>query len=191
MAGKEETEEMMKENECAFEWDEDSKLYFHASSGFYHDPNAGWYYSSKDGLYYKFENGSYVRLEPDKDEELEALVVQREIISNEHIPDELCPVESIDGDKHENLPPPSEWLEETLIDLYLSGYSESAINDVNGPVMPSETDADYDPNLLLHANDDTYEREEGEWIPEEFQEATGLSGRLSDEGLSCYYFFTT
>ncbi|KAK6123532.1 hypothetical protein DH2020_042725 [Rehmannia glutinosa] len=52
-----------QESECAFQWDEDSQLYYHASTGFYHDPLAGWYYSSSDGLYYKFEDGKYVLLE--------------------------------------------------------------------------------------------------------------------------------
>uniref|UniRef100_N1QX22 OCRE domain-containing protein n=1 Tax=Aegilops tauschii TaxID=37682 RepID=N1QX22_AEGTA len=43
-----------------FEWDADSQLYYHASTGFYHDPVAGWYYSSTDGQYYIYENGDYV-----------------------------------------------------------------------------------------------------------------------------------
>lgn len=46
----------------SFVWDEQSQLYFHATSGFYHDPNAGWYYSTRDGLYYKFQDGNYVLL---------------------------------------------------------------------------------------------------------------------------------
>lgn len=50
-------------DDFAFDWDQTTQLYFHASSGFYHDPSAGWFYSSRDGLYYKFENGSYVLLE--------------------------------------------------------------------------------------------------------------------------------
>ncbi|KAH0469770.1 hypothetical protein IEQ34_001328 [Dendrobium chrysotoxum] len=64
MAGTDEQEDFEKSRamECdsLFVWDEESKLYFHASTGFYHDPNDGWYYSSRDGLYYTFENGTYV-----------------------------------------------------------------------------------------------------------------------------------
>jgi hypothetical protein len=48
-----------------FEWDEDSQLYYHASTGFYHDPVAGWYYSGRDGQYYIYDNGNYVPWTPD------------------------------------------------------------------------------------------------------------------------------
>ncbi|KAF0934366.1 hypothetical protein E2562_024995 [Oryza meyeriana var. granulata] len=50
-----------------FEWDEDSQLYYHASTGFYHDPVAGWYYSSRDGQYYIYDNGNYMPWTPDAD----------------------------------------------------------------------------------------------------------------------------
>uniref|UniRef100_A0A0E0JEL3 G-patch domain-containing protein n=1 Tax=Oryza punctata TaxID=4537 RepID=A0A0E0JEL3_ORYPU len=48
-----------------FEWDEDSQLYYHASTGFYHDPVAGWYYSGRDGQYYIYDNGNYIPWTPD------------------------------------------------------------------------------------------------------------------------------
>ncbi|KAK1268521.1 hypothetical protein QJS04_geneDACA005087 [Acorus gramineus] len=59
-------EKTTTQSDGAFEWDDNTHLYFHSSSGFYHDPNAGWYYSSRDGIYYAFENGGYVPLEIEK-----------------------------------------------------------------------------------------------------------------------------
>ncbi|GFZ07836.1 D111/G-patch domain-containing protein [Actinidia rufa] len=76
-------------------------------------------------------------------------------------------------------PPPSEWLEDTLIDLYLSGYSNQAIDAVEDVKMPMETD---DGDSL--GNDDTHELEEGEWIPDEDHGVNDSSGSVSDEGPS-------
>ncbi|CAK9137570.1 unnamed protein product [Ilex paraguariensis] len=68
MAGTNEPDaEESHKNECSFEWDEESHLYYHASTGFYHDPGAGWYYSIRDGVYYKYEDGNYVPLGSDQD----------------------------------------------------------------------------------------------------------------------------
>ncbi|KAF9626627.1 hypothetical protein IFM89_037420 [Coptis chinensis] len=170
---------------CQFKWDEQTQLYFHASSGFYHDPKAGWYYSSKDGLYYKFENGSYVPFESDKDEEydefMRSLAVSDEAIQD----DNQCP-KCISDDRPENPPPPSEWLEETLINLYLTGYSNSVTDLGDNLVTPTEPDVGCDSDLLVNGeeSDSTREIEEGEWIVEDLQDATESSGRLSDEGIS-------
>ncbi|KAF5757991.1 hypothetical protein HanXRQr2_Chr16g0724231 [Helianthus annuus] len=46
--------------EDSYQWDFQSRLYYHARSGFYHDPVAGWSYSTREGRYYLFENGIYV-----------------------------------------------------------------------------------------------------------------------------------
>ncbi|XP_023765053.1 uncharacterized protein LOC111913565 isoform X1 [Lactuca sativa] len=198
-----------QENEDSFQWDEQSQLYYHASSGFYHDPAVGWYYSSNDGLYYKFENGSYVPWETDQadesnanqgigtvgddsvheqsyqnapcdtntndvkfeDGEIEGYVVE-EATPNEPTVDMNCLTEGLP----ENLPPPSEWLEDTLIELYLSGYSNKTIDDA------SDTRGE-DVNTPADGvdNDDAYELEEGEWIPDETHEIVDGSGVASDE----------
>ncbi|KAL6626834.1 hypothetical protein ACP70R_030560 [Stipagrostis hirtigluma subsp. patula] len=106
---------------AGFEWDADSQLYYHASTGFYHDPVAGWYYSSRDGQYYIYKNGNYMPLTTDlgnasKDE------AKQDVL-------ECSWLEPAIPDEEETQEPPSEWLmEETLINLYLSGYSNSEAN---------------------------------------------------------------
>ncbi|KAL8252141.1 hypothetical protein R6Q59_035834 [Mikania micrantha] len=150
-----------QEIEDCFQWDEDSQLYYHASSGFYHDTAAGWYYSSKDGLYYKFENGNYVPWETDHAD----LSNPNQSISNvddesyNHAPCikgtdkdqfEDDDTECLTNDMPESVPPPSEWLEDTLIELYLSGYPTQTTNVIE--------------------NDNVDELEEGEWIPDETYE---------------------
>ncbi|XP_068643697.1 SUPPRESSOR OF ABI3-5 [Aristolochia californica] len=128
MAGTEETASGSKQANDCFQWDEDSQLYFHASSGFYHDPNAGWYYSSKDGLYYTYSNGGYQLLEPEKGREDEGCESSA-VTSDEPFQNEEGKTEGmINGDIEKLCPcPPSEWLEDTLIDLYLAGYSNLSI----------------------------------------------------------------
>ncbi|KAK9117230.1 hypothetical protein Sjap_016177 [Stephania japonica] len=192
MAGTEDARSI--EEGCGgFEWDDESHLYYHASSGFYHDPNAGWYYSSRDGLYYLFENGNYVLLESDKGEERETgnqdtwfpikSVKMNHIIDDKPLlNDEIsqrnsnCPVECANDDGLENLPPPpSEWLEETLIDLYLSGYSDA--RNADELKVTSERDERCE-------KDEDSEIEEGEWIPEDPNYAAELLERDSNEGAS-------
>ncbi|KAK3164004.1 hypothetical protein QOZ80_1AG0011290 [Eleusine coracana subsp. coracana] len=104
-----------------FEWDADSQLYYHASTGFYHDPVAGWYYSSKDGQYYIYENGNYVPLTTNLGNEPEAHHPCDE--ANQDVAEPAIP-----EDENETLGPPSEWMEETLINLYLSGYTNREAN---------------------------------------------------------------
>ncbi|KAL5723909.1 hypothetical protein ACHQM5_007243 [Ranunculus cassubicifolius] len=137
---------------CEFEWMAESQLYFHASSGFYYEPKAGWYYNGRDGAYYKFENGSYVRLDSNKDRENDA-DGKIEMVLDEAIQDDPC---LVTNDLH-NPPPPSEWLEETLINLYLNGYSN--------PVTSTEDDS----------------IEEGERIEKNLPDATEPSETLSEE----------
>lgn len=168
-----------KKNECSFVWDENSQLYFHASSGFYHDPNAGWYYSSGDGHYYKFENGNYVSLEPEKGDESEAYQYIRNV-PHEPILDEPSHTECISSHEPDIPPPPSEWLEDTLIDLYLSGYSIRSINDSDDVTMHLEKDDGDNFNMTADGNDTN--GLEGEYISEEH--VTESNGSVLDEGAS-------
>ncbi|KAI4343720.1 hypothetical protein L6164_011036 [Bauhinia variegata] len=203
-------------SDCVFVWDENTQLYFHSSSGFYHDPNAGWYYSSRDGLYYKFEDGNYVLLEADEGEiypckkstpgistenspcqqidcnndknNSSLLESKSEAFQLMRIKTDEAALDLIDGTSSstcENPPPPSsEWLEETLIDLYLSGYKKSSVCATDDAMtMPLEID-DGDNSKLIA--DDTYELEEGEWIPDDDNGVTDTisiidEGNLSDE----------
>lgn len=99
-------------------------------------------------------------------------------------PDEqtLGDTECSNGHSPEN-PPPSEWLEDTLIELYLSGYSKpvTASDDVMVPLETNDVD-----NFKLSAEVewqgiDTYERE-GEWLPENNYGVTNSGGSVSDDG---------
>ncbi|XVE57186.1 hypothetical protein DITRI_Ditri04bG0071600 [Diplodiscus trichospermus] len=193
MAGSDATE--LQSADCSFQWDPQTRLYFHASSGFYHDPDAGWYYSSRDGLYYKFENGNYVLLDFQKDKE--------GAVAGNPVQDEPCAYVYHTGEEYEsssqgyavnarnsamnevddssvagqmedtriqvpeNPPPTSEWLEDTLINLYLSGYN-SAVNSAADATMSFETDGSENLNFPSDGvgREGTYEMEEGEWIPE-------------------------
>nr|CAB3504408.1 unnamed protein product [Digitaria exilis] len=114
-----------------FQWDADSQLYYHASTGFYHDPVAGWYYNSRDGQYYIYENGNYMPLTTDlgnKPASNDEAILESSFAGLEP---------AIPDDENEILGPPSEWMEETLINLYLSGYSnregnaESSLGDTH------------------------------------------------------------
>ncbi|KAK3228164.1 hypothetical protein Dsin_008026 [Dipteronia sinensis] len=217
MAGTEEEDDSkeLKSNDSLFVWDETIQLFFHASSGFYHDPNSGWYYSSSDGLYYKFENGNYELLDSHQANDCEATVTDNPVqaglsdqiysYDEKHVtvqPDESEAYQCMESIQHEqdlgrkectrnqtseNPPPPSEWLEETLIDLYLSGYNQGD-DTANGEMMPLGTDEGN--NFKFSADDtgnsDSLELEEGEWIPEDDHGLTHLSEGIVDEGVSCY-----
>ncbi|KAJ9140284.1 hypothetical protein P3X46_030948 [Hevea brasiliensis] len=179
-------------DDCSFVWDETTRLYFHASTGFYHDPTAGWYYSSRDGLYYKFENGSYVLLEFDKVNAIEShsspgivpdnsvqdesstqfCCHSEENVSSlpmdqsdaypfsETVPDEsaLGYTKCTTDQPTENPPPPSEWLEETLINLYLSGYNQ-VINNVDVSAASLEVNG----GDSLNCSADDASRDEENW----------------------------
>ncbi|KAI3833950.1 hypothetical protein MKX03_003164 [Papaver bracteatum] len=189
----------MQDDQSSFEWDEKSQLYFHSSSGFYHDPNAGWYYSSKDGLYYKFENGNYVLWESEQGEgnesqqdrpmDSDALSKDEtgsylEDANNATAENPCNYLKNANNDDPENLRPPSEWLEETLVNLYLAGYALSNTNVVDGREIATET---YACESSIHqgdAIDDADEIEEGEIISDggDLQDAAESSGRVFDEG---------
>ncbi|EOY20869.1 D111/G-patch domain-containing protein, putative isoform 4 [Theobroma cacao] len=188
MAGSEEPDSTELQNsDCSFLWDPQTRLYFHASSGFYHDPDAGWYYSSRDGLYYKFENGNYVLLDSCYKEGAVADKNGEEYCSSSqgngigapakirNVGDEsgsaAGQTEGACNQVPENPQPPSEWLEDTLIDLYLSGYN--AVNSAADATMSLGTD---------NRTDETYEIEEGEWIPEENHNLADSSEGVPYEG---------
>ncbi|XP_010037533.2 uncharacterized protein LOC104426241 isoform X2 [Eucalyptus grandis] len=188
------------QEECSFIWDETSQLYFDARSGFYHDPNAGWYYSGRDGIYYNFENGNYVPLKSDLVDKGDVggssvSSLQNKSHSHSHHgrnnnhssilrhESEACQQEetiadeaSSDNDSavhhaSEDPQPPSEWLEDTLIELYLAGYSNQA-TDAGGEsgyaMTPPEACDGNDFTLSSPDTNGAYELEEGEWIPEDF-----------------------
>ncbi|KAG4207782.1 hypothetical protein ERO13_A03G091750v2 [Gossypium hirsutum] len=189
--------DLQSSSDYSFVWDPQTHLYFHASSGFYHDPDAGWYYSSKYGLYYTFENGNYVLLD------MEGAVADNSVLDepcatasyngpeynrsssqgNEvdaqnttiNVADESTstgPIEDTSAQASEQPPPPSEWLEDTLIDLYLSGYNLAA-NSAADASISLETDEKENFKFPTDGNDEMYELDEGEWIPEE---SFGLGG---------------
>lgn len=110
-----------------FEWDADSQLYYHASTAFYHDPVAGWYYSSRDSQYYVYKNGNYMPLTTDLENEPTANHPYDE--ANQDVLEHSSGLETTILDNENEIPgPPSEWMEETLINLYLSGYSNNEVN---------------------------------------------------------------
>ncbi|XP_048138294.1 SUPPRESSOR OF ABI3-5 isoform X4 [Rhodamnia argentea] len=185
--------------EWSFIWDETLQLYFDARSGFYHDPNAGWYYSSRDGVYYKFQNGHYVPLKSDLVDKGDVGGTCVNSLQNEsqshtchgmnnnyssilrHESDACQQEETIadeassdnEGAVHhasEDAQPPSEWLEDTLIELYLAGYSNQTIDaggESGDAMTPPEACDRNDFRLSSPGTNDAYELEEGEWIPED------------------------
>ncbi|KAK7354020.1 hypothetical protein VNO80_19476 [Phaseolus coccineus] len=205
--------ENCENSDSTFVWDHKSQLYFHASSGFYHDPNAGWYYSSRDGAYYKFEDGNYVLLDTNKDDSADTYLYKetttespQQIYDGNNNEDYISFLESISDTNQQTRtqanealddatnsvssptcekppPPPSEWLEDTLIDLYLSGYKNIAVSEADGVTVPLETDDRYD-SLAADAHSKTYEVE-GEWNRNQVGE-NGLADTKSivDEGVA-------
>ncbi|KAG1342844.1 hypothetical protein COCNU_05G010730 [Cocos nucifera] len=185
------------ESDCAFEWDEASKLYYHASSGFYHDPNAGWYYSSRDGLYYTYEDGNYVPLSSIKGEESEAVESTSSAPSEANKDKKLDMPVHATGDESDIPSPPSEWLEETLINLYLSGYTNSDINadsssatlQTNRSQIPSEEQSDQPSSDQLPGCycGITYQQvEDASWDEENWKAQYGQVATFDDEGLPSF-----
>ncbi|KAI5674006.1 hypothetical protein M9H77_14370 [Catharanthus roseus] len=191
--------------DCTFEWDENSQLYYHSSSGFYYNPQDGWYYSSRDGLYYKFENGNYVLLDLNLDEgnQCEKAHDFGEMGSKKFDEDKQCSSVNCfnDGERlaeaeapvtdeptqtdlecaknylTEDPRPPSEWLEDTLIELFLSGYPTQVDTTASNVTGLTETNG-------AGENDIYNELEEGEWIPDESHGSTDTCGTMPDEGVS-------
>ncbi|KAI3773596.1 hypothetical protein L1987_48126 [Smallanthus sonchifolius] len=149
----------------------------------------GWYYSSKDGLYYKFENGSYVSWETDQADLSNAnqstTTVDDNSVHDESYNQAPCnegkdevkfedgDTECLTNDVPANQPPPSEWLEDTLIELYLSGYPTQATDGMDDPCLYNPTDG--------IDNENADEVEEGEWIPDEPHDVVDECGVAADE----------
>ncbi|XP_047339120.1 uncharacterized protein LOC124942625 isoform X2 [Impatiens glandulifera] len=83
-----------------------------------------------------------------------------------------------------NPAPPSEWLEDTLIELYLSGYKNQAVDSPCDSNILSEKSDGVNLGYPVDGNVDEYELEEGEWIPDESQTFNQPSGDIPDEGTS-------
>ncbi|KAL3824874.1 hypothetical protein ACJIZ3_020903 [Penstemon smallii] len=191
-----------QQSDCTFQWDENSQLYYHSSTGFYYDPQAGWYYNSRDGLYYKFENGNYVLFESNKEgdqaeigvlntnsggETSEAQMQGGEVsVDPSHSEAEITDPMACDStDKSQYPPPPSEWLEDTLIDMFLSGYAnQTTIAAPSDMSVPLESNCTEKLNSSEHGDDDTDELEEGEWIPDDPNFLSNLTDHSFDEGIS-------
>ncbi|KAL5544616.1 hypothetical protein UlMin_008400 [Ulmus minor] len=90
------------------------------------------------------------------------------------------------GNMHspENPPPPSEWLEDTLIELYLSGYSNQDVKVTDDVTTPLQMDECEKLELPSDGNTDAYDLEEGEWFPEDYHGITETSENVSEEGAS-------
>ncbi|GAB2269798.1 hypothetical protein Dimus_004716 [Dionaea muscipula] len=161
-----------------FAWDEASQLYFHARSGFYHDPSVGWYYNSLDGSYYKFEDGNYVLLDPHESDTRGCRgcsnnpspeqcdsgcglggVSYASPHGYEDVGDRIGLMEHNNDEAPENPPPTSEWLEDTLIDLYLSGYPHAAPSAADNVKLDLETEEEDNYSVLFDGGDNTHERE--------------------------------
>ncbi|KAL9252949.1 SUPPRESSOR OF ABI3-5-like protein [Drosera capensis] len=170
-----------------FAWDEASQLYYHSRSGFYHDPRVGWYYNTHDGNYYKFEDGNYVLLDSYEFQGPES-GTQSCIESNEHPSPEKNNVgcgpadaacssfrgDADEGDRavYNSALTLTHRLEDTLIDLYLSGYSGAAASAADDARLLSETGDGKSP-LLVDGDDTIHE-----------QGAAGSSEGLTSEDIS-------
>ncbi|KAK4844957.1 hypothetical protein QYF36_026469 [Acer negundo] len=121
---------------------------------------------------------NYASVQPDESEAYQCM----ESIQHEQDPGHK---ECTRNQTPENPPPPSEWLEETLIDLYLSGYNQGD-DTANGEMMPLGTDEGDNLKFSADGNSDSLELEEGEWIPEYDHGLTHSSEGIFDEGVSCY-----
>lgn len=174
-------EQLIRNQEDSFVWDENSQLYYHARSGFYHDPNAGWYYSTRDGFYYKFENGNYVLLDSYNEGDQSEIEGQGEATLGEYGVETTCEKdcgqsnqetegetaqrgvrEGMSDEGIESHPPPSEWLEDTLIELYLSGYPSKASNADNVGQLTDEIE-ERDSSLLSADGNNTHGQGDDEW----------------------------
>ncbi|CAH9090244.1 unnamed protein product [Cuscuta europaea] len=92
----------------------------------------------------------------------------------------------IENELPEN-PPPSEWLEDTLIDLYLSNYPNQSTHAISDTTVPEENNGLLDGLNVSAADagsDDMYELEEGEWVPDDHLVSSCSNENALDEGIS-------
>ncbi|CAO2826427.1 unnamed protein product [Amaranthus hypochondriacus] len=168
MEGNRETD-LSFEEQCnqddSFVWDDNSQLYYHARSGFYHDPIAGWYYSTRDGLYYKFEDGNYILLASyDKDHQSNVERIGDSAFNEPQLQvDQGCGQNNLEikgstecTKEFSDNPPPSEWLEDTLIELYLSGYPSTACNAADDSLLSGEAEDKDGSMLISDGNNDPF-----------------------------------
>ncbi|KAL2935889.1 SUPPRESSOR OF ABI3-5, partial [Bienertia sinuspersici] len=158
--------EESENQEDYFVWDENYQLYYHARSGFYHDPNAGWYYNTRDGFYYKFEDGNYVLFDSyNKGYQSETEGLSESVMDGSRLQAECVQGYSQNSQENEGCfyctsselpdnPPPSEWLEDTLIELYLSGYRNTAYNAADNLLLHQETVDNEDSTLTTNGNNE-------------------------------------
>ncbi|KAL0367546.1 UNVERIFIED_CONTAM: hypothetical protein Sradi_3644700 [Sesamum radiatum] len=184
MAGNNEPEE----SEGGFQWDENSQLYYHASSGFYHDPQAGWYYSSKDGLYYKVEDGKYVLLESNlagEQPEMHNTNCQGETSEAQMDGKEVAVEPSLGELVHYVTPRLVIAATNRSIHLrHQNGYSNqttyAAASNMSTPMETNDTEK---LNPPAHGDDDIEELEECEWIPDDPDFWRNLDEKILDEGI--------
>ncbi|RVW52971.1 hypothetical protein CK203_072699 [Vitis vinifera] len=183
-----------------------SGFYHDPNAGWYYSSRDGLYYKFEDGNYVLLDSQKVQGDECAIDEGGEVLpgnTIQDEQCTNSYCwndeyyssfqgdesegmgtaADECTPGHTTCVSSHdaENPPPPSEWLEDTLIDLYLSGYSTTAINATDEVRMPLETDEGDNFKLSAHGNGDDHELE-GECIPEDHHGVTDSIGNVVAEG---------
>ncbi|KAL6318570.1 hypothetical protein AAG906_000648 [Vitis piasezkii] len=183
-----------------------SGFYHDPNAGWYYSSRDGLYYKFEDGNYLLLDSQKVQGDECAIDEGGEVLpgnTIQDEQCTNSYCrndeyyssfqvdesegmgtaADECTPGHTTCVSSHdaENPPPPSEWLEDTLIDLYLSGYSTTAINATDEVRMPLETDEGDNFKLSAHGNGDDHELE-GECVPEDHHGVTDSIGNVVAEG---------
>ncbi|XP_025014222.1 uncharacterized protein LOC8278316 isoform X2 [Ricinus communis] len=189
-------------NNCSFVWDDSTQLYFHASgfyhdpsAGWYFSSRDGLYYKFENGSYVLLEYSKVNVCESDscpetasdnhvQEESSTQLCCNREEnissrpadLSDVYPCSGIVPVASTPecspNQEAEIPPPPSEWLEETLINLYLSGYKQS-VDDADVSKMSSDVDG--------ASHDDTQMLEDGDWMSEHHPTLTSGCESISNE----------
>ncbi|KAH9624313.1 hypothetical protein KSS87_005228 [Heliosperma pusillum] len=149
----------------SFIWDENSQLYYHPS--YLEVLSFDWVISkvvvtehhkkagAENALDCQFTINGQGTSALDESSEQNTGVVDQEKEENEDY------IGRSSNEVPENLPPPSEWLEDTLIELYLSGYSAGTSNATE-TLLPYEQDVDMNSSMLstdannaLHAQQDS------------------------------------
>ncbi|KAK4800178.1 hypothetical protein SAY86_025543 [Trapa natans] len=188
------------QQDCSFVWDEASQLYYHAGS------RDGVYYKFEDGKYVPLEfnkpdesdahhyKGSSSK-HTDEDESCYhegADGCENTLVIDDgyegYRQDGITPGASDSDRKYaesilpENLPPPSAWLEDTLIELYLSNYPKPGYDASDDTTEYAEACNGTNVNLSLNEENEVYELEEGEWIPEDdFDPSNSIEGVSEEE----------
>ncbi|KAG8638779.1 hypothetical protein MANES_14G062600v8 [Manihot esculenta] len=170
-----------------------SGFYHDSNAGWYYSSRDGLYYKFENGSYVLLEfdkvNAVESRSSPgvvsdtsDRDESSTQFCCNSED-NVSSLPVDHCDAYSFSGTVRdegahgytkcssdqpaENPPPPSEWLEESLINLYLSGYKQVG-NNADVSTMSLEVDGGDGLTYLADgaSNDDTQMLKDGDWITE-------------------------